>query len=449
MTSASALPREGGSLAVRAPAASAGVQEGSVARLAVTLGFAVAVFVRFYRLGDVPAALLPTEQAFRQAAITVIEGHWVGLWSEMTAGQPAGLAYSLAGWVMLFDDTALMIRLLSATVGLATLGLFYLFCRGLFGERAAALGSLLMALSVWHLTYSRMALPVGAMVLLALTTTYLLLLGFREERDTARRRRLLAFAGVALGSGLYFHNAFFVFVVAVVVLWAREYLAAELSPHALRRMSVGFFVPALLVATPYLGYLAYNSGEVIEGVRSVAVTTDPGFQAQRGVADQTRHVVARTVATAKALFGRGLGELLDPVTGTLAVLGMAAGAWRWRERGHFALLALAATTVIIVTLTLDSGMYGRLVLALPAVFAYAGYSLHWLMLWMSGRTPRPAAYAVVGLLLAFVALHNLTSYYRHPGGENGTLWARTAQIDHDRPEEGGHAGPPLRLGHRI
>lgn len=387
----------------------------------------MAVFVRFYRLNDIPAALLPAEQAFREAALTVIEGRWVGLWSETTASQPAGLAYSLAGWVLMFDDTALMIRLLSATAGLATLGLFYLFCRGLLGERAAVLGSLLMAFSVWHVTYSRMALPVGAMALLALTTTHLLLLGFGEDRDTPRRRRLLTLAGVALGSGAYFHNAYLVFVVAVIVLWAREYLAAELSQNALRRMSVGFFVPALLVATPYLGYLAYNSGEVVDGIRSVLVTADQGFQAQRGLADQTRHVVARTVTTTTALFGRGVGELLDPVTGALAVLGFTAGAWRWRERGHFALFALAATTVIIVSLTIDSGMHGRLVVALPAVFAYAGYSLHWLMLWMGGRTPQPAAYVVVGLLLAFVALDNLTSYYQHPGGENGALWARAAQ----------------------
>lgn len=99
-----------------------------------------------------------------------------------------------------------------------------------------------------------------------------------------------------------------------------------------------------------------------------------------------------------------------------------AALWRWRQRRHFILLALILATVVAVSLTGDSGVYARLAVAMPAVFAYAGYVLHWLLVWARGRLTDRVAYAVVAALVVLAATHNLASFYAHPVGPTEVAW---------------------------
>ena len=280
-----------------------------LAYVAASLAFAVAVFVRFYRLGDIPEALHAAEDTFRGAA----SSGWIGLWSETAGGQPAGFAYVLAVWGEFFGDTSSGYRLLAATIGLATVGIFYLLSRSLLGRPAAIYGSLLLAFSAWHLGYSRLSLPVISLLLLELVAAHLLLLALRETRMPARQTRILVLAGVAFGAGAYFHNVFFVFAVAVLLLWVREALAGEYPAEAVLRRSLAFFIPALVVTLPYLGNLAFDSGKVVDHVRAVAVSRAPRYPVAGGVGEGTSYVLGNIARTAFGVVWRpkrgGWGEV--------------------------------------------------------------------------------------------------------------------------------------------
>jgi hypothetical protein len=65
--------------------------------------------------------------------------------------------------------------------------------------------------------------------------------------------------------------------------------------------------------------------------------------------------------------------------------------------------------------------------AAPAVFAAAGVALDRILVWMTGRVPRPGVYAVYAVLVVFVAAYNLLSYFGSPVGPDDGLWARAAQ----------------------
>ncbi len=406
--------------------------------VAVTLAFAVAVFVRFFKLGSIPPDLHSAEAAFRQTALMVIDQGWIGVLSETTNGQPTGFSYLIGGWVHLFGAGTASLRLVPALVGLAGVGAFYFFCRSLFGGRAAVLGSLLMALSVWHLSYSRLATPVNALPLVELVTACLLLSALSEKVDLARQRRLLVLAGLAFGAGVYFYNAFFIFAVVVALLWAREFLAGEYPVGVVWRRCLMFLIPALILAFPYLGFLAANPGKIVEQARAVALSSTPEYQELPGVTEQSRHALANIVRSARVLLWSRSGEeaegethsrLLDPVTALLTVLGLLVGLWRWRERRHFFLWAMIATTVVAVGLTREPGMPGRLIVALPAVFASAGLALDWLLAWMKGRMTQKATYAFVAVLVAFVAFHNLSSHFRRPLGLHDDLGVCSVQSE--------------------
>ena len=397
-----------------------------LADAAVTLGFAVAVFARFYRLGDIPPRLYQAEDAFRRAALQVLDHGWIGLWSTATEGQPAGLAYWNSAWMQLLGDSTTALRLPAAALGVATVAMFYFLSRLLFGRRVAVLGSLLMALSTWHLGYSRLALPVNALLLLELGAIYLLFRAFEQIGDSARQRRLLVLAGLSFGAGIYMHNAFFAVLLVVLAFWARELLAGETAAGELKRKAVAFFVPALAVVLPYLGYVALDAGDFSAQVRATAVSGTPAYKQSRGVTEQSRYVLGNTARVGKAMVWRSGAEnqssrLLDPATALLAVLGLVAALWRWRDRRHLFVLVMLAATVVGVGLTAEHGMYGRLIVALPAAYMSAGLALDWILVLLKGRAPVAAGYAVVAALVAFAAAYNLSEYYGGPLGPGPLL----------------------------
>jgi hypothetical protein len=75
---------------------------------------------------------------------------------------------------------------------------------------------------------------------------------------------------------------------------------------------------------------------------------------------------------------------------------------------------MVAAAVVGAGLTSETGLYGRLTLAVPGLFASAGLALYWVPVWLRGRVPAAAAYSLVALLIAFVAWYNLTSYFGNP-----------------------------------
>ena len=391
--------------------------------LGLTLAFAVAVFVRFYRLSDIPSTLVAAEATFRDTALRVQGGSWVGLWLESVDGQPTGYAYLTAGWTYLFGDGTAGLRLVSAAIGIATMVVLFLFCRSLFGRRAALLGALLMAFSVWHITYSRLALPEVFLPLAALAVVWTLLRALDKDVSPVTQRRLLVLSGILLGAGFYLHNAFVVFAVVVLLLWTRELLAGRLPLKALLQKGIVFLAPALLVLLPYLGFLAGDSVAVVSHFQGLAVFQAPEFQALDGVPDRSRYVLTGIGDSARVLFSSieeqvgGSGDtrrLLGPVTGFLAGLGLVVGVWRIRERGYAFLWITVVATLLVAGMTRGPGTNGILLLALPVVFASAGTALDWLLVWMRGRVPLTTTYVLLALLVVLIAVLNLAPYYSNP-----------------------------------
>ncbi len=401
----------------------------ALVQLGLAVLAAVAIFARSYGQAGIPASLHPAEEAIRRAASEVLERGWIGLWSPVAQGQPTGFVYWAALWMALLPDDVHALRFASGLAGLATLALFYLFCRALFGTRAAVLGTVLLSFSLWHLHYSRWAFPTVALPLVEVAAGYLLFRALSERTDMARRRRLLALSGAALGLGFYTHNAFWVFAAAVALFYIWEVLSPGHAEGGLAGKGRLLLLPAFIVALPYLLSVLGQWQAFTEHVRSAAVTRDAGFQALDTGLEQTRYALASIGRTLTALFwtggppsSAGAARLLDPLTAALAGLGFIVGAVRTRDRRHRFLWAVLATTLVAAGLTRDPGLYGRLSVALPVVFAAAGYGLDWLGSWLEGRVGKGALQALAVALVAVVMAYNLASYFRDPGGAANPRW---------------------------
>ena len=370
------------------------------------------VLPRLFRLDSVPAGLSAVERVFAAAASRVAHEGWIGLGPDAVAGEPPGFAYLLGAWSLLAGDSTVALRLLSAVLGVVTTGLFYMLIRRLLGTRPALFASVVLALSFWHLQFSRLVLPTMLMLAAGLAAAILLNAALDETHRGVRRRFLAAAAGLVVGLTPYIDNSFPI-LVAAVALFCLVQLARE-SRHA-GEVASALWLAAAAAALPYLFVIAPDPGAALEQVTAYSITATQEYQDLHGITEQTRYLAANVASAIVRVFFSAFGgdqtRLLDAVTGPLAVVGLLVSASRWRERGHVFLLAFFGVGVVLAGLTTEEGVYARLVVALPAALAAAGLGLHWAMTWLKGRFSDPVLYGFAALLIALIAYMNLSAYF--------------------------------------
>ena len=390
-----------------------------------------AIFVRFYRLGDLPPGLHGDEAAHGLEALRIGQEGWIGVWSPVALGQPAGPLYFFAAFVNAFPEEIWSLRIGAAIVGLATLPLFFLFCRQLFGRRAALFGTFMLAFSLWHVHYSRIAFPVNALPLMEILTLWLLFAGLDRNRLDTRRFWLLGAAGLAFGATAYTYSMFLAFLAIVVLVWVRELLSRERPWRQTMKGGVVFLAAAVIIALPYMGFVAGHQDEMWERAKIVSMARAPEYEEQEGIAAQSRFVLRKVVRAGSLFFighkrdasdGAGYSPLLDPLTGSLVALGLVLSLRKLGDRRHFLVFLGVTVTAVGTALTLEWGENRRLMASLPFVFAAAGYSLDRLVALMEGRVGWRGRQAVLALALGFVIWHNTATYFNEYTGSDDHDW---------------------------
>lgn len=373
---------------------------------------AAAAIPSFLRLDSIPGQVSAIEELFASAASHVSREGWIGLGPDAVAGEPAGFAYLLGAWSLLAGDSTLALRLFSAALGVASVVLFYLLTRRLLGIRPALLASAMLALSLWHLQFSRLVLPTTLMLAAVLAACALLTAALDETRSDLRRRTLAIAAGVLVGLTPYIDSSFPILLAAVALFCLAQ---VALEKEYAGEVAAVLWISAALAALPYLFIAASDPGAALEQITGYSITASQEYQALQGISEQTRHLAASVVSmVGRVFFGAFGGEstrLLDAFTGLLAFIGLLVSAVRWRERGHMLLLALFVVGVVLAGLTIEQGVYGRLVVAVPAALAAAGLGFHWALTWMEGRFSRRAVYGFAVLLIVLIAYMNLGAYF--------------------------------------
>lgn len=398
----------------------------------VVLGAILAV-TRLWGLGTTPAEITLDEETFLQVARQIEFEGWIGLTHEALNGALTGYPYVLSFWTNFIGDDIGMARLLSGVASLASIGVLYLLVSLLFNRRVALFAFFLMAVGVWPMTFARLALPTSMLLLVEVTALYFLFRAMDAETNDSTRTRLLVFSGALVGFGLYLDFAAIMFAVAVFCLWLRFYSAGTVSPRVLGERFAAFALVALIVSLPFFAVAATDSS-FRDDAKAVLITETPRYAQSEGVMGKLRTVTGDVVKTGRALvwstdadkFGQGGGRIVDPLTGLLVLVGLLVCIRKWREDSCGALLTVLIVVVVGVGLTRQEGMYGRLIIAVPIVFALAGFTADWLLSWLKGRVPEAAIMAFIALLAAAVILFNLTTYYAHPVGEDPVLWLGAA-----------------------
>ncbi len=379
----------------------------------------LAIGLRTYRLGAIPRVIDGDEGAVGQAAQTTQAlplANPFALWENFGGiyMQAIGLSLNVLG------STPFALRLLPAILGSLAIPALYLLGRAIVGPRGGLLAAALLAMSHAHIHFSRIvSVAYIAETLLVPLELYFFLTGLR-----ARQAWRLAVGGLILGAHFSVYvSAQVIFALLLVYLVVALFVARPVLRGAGRLVLV-FWLGVVITAAPQAAY-AWNHPDEFMARMNADGTFQSGWL-DREIAmtgKSPAQILAGRVAHAFLVlnhlpaidfYGARI-PLLDLITGSLFVFGLAYSVWRTRDSGYLLLngyfwsLTLAVG-IFAIPPTADSY---RMLVALPAatLLAATGLEQGLVALARAGLEQRGTRQALVSCVLASALVLNTRAYF--------------------------------------
>lgn len=224
--------------------------------------FLIALFFRIWNLSNYPVSLSMDEVAFGYNAYSLLEtardefGEFLPL-AFRSAGdyKPPVDFYLMVPFVAIFGLTELTIRLPIAILGALTVLVFIYLLRQLkFGAVASNLGGLWLAVSPWHLYYSRGGVGSISALFFLILGLYLFLLWVNEKKTIYP-----ILSGITFSLSVWAYHAERVFVPLLVLFLLFTY-KKEIFKKAkdYRKRLFVFILTVLIFAVPFVKLTVFS-----------------------------------------------------------------------------------------------------------------------------------------------------------------------------------------------
>ena len=379
----------------------------------------LAAFTRLYQINTIPSGVFFDEAMNGLDAKRVTEEGFHPVYFEANFGRGALFIYLLALAFKLFGSTAMVMRLVVVILGLLTVVAFYHLARLIFNDyRMGLIAAFLLALSRWHINFSRIVFDAILLPLLQIVAYYFFLKGLRT-----RNRLDFLWAGLALGLGLHTYAPFraipFVLIVFFVFLTADAVLQRR---NFLREFGVPLVVAVLaacIVFAPLGQYALRHRRAFMDRTRAASIFT------KRDQADIVEAIRSNTRLHLLMFNWRGDGNgrhnlpgepMLDFASGVLFVIGLVYALYRWREPPFFLFLASFFALLMggILSVDFEAPQALRSFGAIPAVYVFICAVLE--RLWVAfkhgfGGKWRKVFLSGIAILLLFIGFRNYHTYF--------------------------------------
>jgi 4-amino-4-deoxy-L-arabinose transferase-like glycosyltransferase len=356
---------------------------------AIGLGFAF----RLYQIGSLPFGVWFDEAQNGIVARQILEDSdyrpvFVGGLTQL----PALFFYVFAAALKFVGHGVLALRSVTTAAGILTLVFVYLLARELFDQRVAVLATFFLAVMRWHVNFSRFGMHGIFAPLFMAATFYFLARGLKGKGGW----NFLA-AAVMAGVGLqgYFSFLLVPFIVAFYLL--HNSIFQRVLPW--RKLILGVILFGLVTAAVYspVGIWALkNQDQFNQRTETLTITKN---RSAGEVAEVLRESTRKHLLMFNSV-GDGNGRhnlpgapMLDTFTGFLFVLGMGYAVWRWRDSGHFLLVAWVVVTLQggIWSVEFEAPQGYRTVGLTPAIAMLAALPLGLLWRLATERAEEPGA----------------------------------------------------------
>lgn len=374
---------------------------------AIACLIALAGGLRFYRLHELPPGLWIDEALNGVQAIEIARRGWprVALPIEdVRTGLGAGFV-DVAALVYAFgdpDDGPWAVRAVAAVLGTLGVAAAAALAWAWFGPVAALAATAWLAVSQWHLNYSRW----GEMPIMSPLVETLVALGVTAGLRAGGRRALLGWllAGAALGSGVYTYQTF--------RLWGPLALlaggVAALRHRALLRsrwpaIAAGLALAALL-ASPMVVYMVSQPADFGERAAGTLLFLRDDWRQQLAESVPRSLLAFQFVGDDNPRHNLPFAPLLGWGAAILAPLGLMACAARWREPACAATLLWFAAALVPPMITLEAPHATRLLDAIVPLALMVGVAVDLGAAVLRPATSRAGAMACLAIALLLAAL---------------------------------------------
>lgn len=290
----------------------------NLARLRLPVIVAITLIAAAFRLYQI--AQLPPGDGYDPAyygvdALQILRGARP-IFFPSNFGREALFSYLVAACVLVWGPTALAVHMASAIVGILTIPTLYLLAEELFSEESAplrlwgsAIAATMLAVSYWHLNWSRYGVRA---ILLPLFVTWTIYYLWRGERTQSRRDYIAC--GIVLGLSLYTYQAARLLPVLVVVSFMYRFI--QQRAFARRDVENLFLIVciSLVVFAPLGYYFLKHPGSFSERILQAVI-----FDASQGSAEN-QQAFAQQFLNVLSLFGiRGDTEPYSTIPGRPAL----------------------------------------------------------------------------------------------------------------------------------
>ena len=183
---------------------------------------------------------------------------------------PALAFYYFAPFVHWIGVNVLAVRVATTVAGLVALLCQWALTRELFGRRAALLAAALLAVSRWHVGFSRFGM---AMIFTTVAAPLALWLFVRSQRRESPRDAVLA--GLCVGLGMQLYYSMIVLPPVLGVAWIHRLVNLRRRDRSRLLPSTLLFLlvlgAALLAYAPVLQYAARNREAFAQRLRTVSI----------------------------------------------------------------------------------------------------------------------------------------------------------------------------------
>ncbi len=392
----------------------------------------LALFFRLYRLDAIPLGLHYDEAANGIDALGVLQGIHP-IFFEANSGREPLFIYLVAASIGLLGRNPLAIRVVSAIIGTATIPVTYFLVKELFSKvsdsprRLALLSSLWLALSYWHINFSRIGYRGILLPLLSSLSFYFLWRGWNLPPQGKGRLLSFALSGVSLGLSLYTYIPSR-FLPLFLLSFAGCLSIASSKERRWRsefRAILLVILVALLIFSPLGYYFLRHFDAFVQSARNVSVF-NPLWN-QGGVP----RTLARNILQTLGMFvikgdpnwrhNPAQRPAFNPFTASFFLLGLCIALHNYK-RGPYLFTMLWMVVMSFPAILTASGMPHSLrsIGMLPAVYIFPAIGTEAVWGWLRERRSLPTVAHLfwLGLSLLFIVVGAFTyPDYFTPWGE--------------------------------
>ncbi len=383
---------------------------------------AIAAFMRLYRFDQVPFGLWYDEADNGLVALNILNSpDYLPVFATTL---PAHLFYLIALSFKILGVSTLAIRAVSVVFGMATIVVSFFLGNELFNRRMGLVLAFFLAVSRWDVNWSRIGMHAVSVPFFEMLSVLLLL-------RALRRQSLLDYSltGLSLGLGLCFYTPLYILPVVIGIfllfLWLNRHNLVSSSWRGFLLLALGFVVASVPISQFAMRQPESFSGRVNVTSIFTGKTRQEGWQA-----------VAKTTREHLLMFhyhGDNNGRhnlpgepMLDPISGTFMILGVALSLWRIRQPLSFLLITWLLIMLVpgIFSLDFESPQSLRAIGSMPAAYLLCVVPIH--ALWQEWdklfRKISPAVF-VLPLMVVLLAIGAINHHiYFNLQAKNSNTW---------------------------